>query len=73
MSDDRLMRLPEVSKMVGMCRTTIYKYVKTGEFPKPIWFGQGRLTLWSHQALQDWMASLKTPSSGEGGGVGERV
>jgi prophage regulatory protein len=66
--------MPEVVRMVGMCRATIYKYVNKGEFPPPICFGQ-RISLWSETRIQEWMDECKGRTSsdlaGEGGGVGQ--
>jgi prophage regulatory protein len=66
--------MPEVVRMVGMCRATIYKYVNKGEFPRPIYFGQ-RISLWSETRIQEWMDKCKGQTSsdlaGEGGGLGQ--
>jgi prophage regulatory protein len=35
----RLLRLPDVSKMVGLRRSAIYQYVAEGRFPAPIRIG----------------------------------
>lgn len=32
--NERLIRLPEVVKMTGLSKTTIWRYEKKGEFPK---------------------------------------
>jgi prophage regulatory protein len=73
MAEDRFIRLPEVSSLVGMSRATIYRYAKTGGFPQPIkiW---GRMSLWSALEIQGWMEERKAEAAGGsalGGGGGE--
>jgi prophage regulatory protein len=57
---DRLVRLPEVQQLTGICRTTIYRYVKNGDFPAPIKLGD-RMSVWSYKAVQRWIADLTNP------------
>lgn len=34
--EERLLRLPEVLKMVGLAKSTIYKLMSKGKFPAPL-------------------------------------
>jgi len=34
--ENRILRLPEVLAMTGLSRTTVYQYMKDGEFPKQV-------------------------------------
>ena len=49
-------RRTEVEKITGLSRTTIYKMMKAGEFPRPI-----RLTRkavgWAESAIAEWLES----------------
>jgi prophage regulatory protein len=62
--NDRLLRLPEVIRTVGLSRATIYRYVSTGGFPPPIPFGP-RISLWSERRIQDWIAERKGEARSE--------
>lgn len=51
---NRLLRRPEVEKLVGLSRSTIYVRISQGTFPKPIPIG-GRLIAWPEKTIQDWI------------------
>lgn len=55
-------RLPEVKKITGLARTTIYELIKAGEFPKPIQISR-RGVAWSETELLDWQESKKAARS----------
>ena len=38
-SYNRLLRLPEVLKLSGLCRSSLYSYIQKGLWPKPIRIG----------------------------------
>ena len=56
--DDQFLRLPDVIKMVGMGRSSIYSHVTSGKFPRPIYFNH-RTTLWSKNGILRWMEDCK--------------
>ena len=58
MDEDRFLRLPDVVSMVGMCRCSIYKYIKKGMFPAPMKFGD-TMSFWSCKDIQRWMAERR--------------
>lgn len=58
---DRLIRLPELKRMVGMGTSSIYHYIKRGVFPAPIKLE--RMSLWSFNQVQRWIRDT-LPSSG---------
>jgi prophage regulatory protein len=43
-TEQRLIRLPEVIRLTGIPKSTIYKLISDGRFPKPQRLG--RLALW---------------------------
>lgn len=52
---ERILRLPEVIATVGVRKTTIYGWVKRGEFPLPVRLGS-RAVGWRERDLDDWLA-----------------
>ncbi len=50
----RILRRPEVEKLVGLSRSTIYSRLEQGTFPKPVPLG-GRLVGWVEQDVQNWI------------------
>lgn len=50
----RILRRPEVEKLVGLSRSTIYSRLEQGTFPKPVPLG-GRLVGWIEQDVQNWL------------------
>ncbi len=51
---DRLIRLPEVSRLTGLSRTSIYRAEAAAEFPKRRRVGL-RAVAWSEAAVRRWM------------------
>lgn len=53
-SRDRFMRLPEVEDTIGGKKSTIYKMIGEGRFPKPVRLSS-RMVVWSEAAVLQWM------------------
>lgn len=51
----RLLRLPEVERMVGMKKSTIYDRIKAERFPGPVANGS-RISVWRENEVRAWMA-----------------
>lgn len=51
-------RLPEVTTRYKTSRSTLYRWVKEGRFPKPVSLGP-RLIAWRESDLQAWEQSRK--------------
>lgn len=51
---DRLIRLPEVESATGCKKSTIYKLLKDGSFPRPVRLSS-RMVAWSEVAVQRWV------------------
>jgi prophage regulatory protein len=62
----RLLRLSEVSTMIGLGRTSIYRYVSEGRFPSPVNVGY-RSVRWKLADVLAWRAHIS-----ESGGLTER-
>ena len=52
----RLIRLKEVQHRVGLSRSTIYRFMAEGTFPKPVHLGQ-RSVGWIEHEIDDWLRS----------------
>jgi prophage regulatory protein len=56
MGGDRFLPVADVSRKVGLCKTTIYNYVSKGTFPAPIPTGTKRVA-WLESEIDTWMQS----------------
>lgn len=59
----RLLRLPEVQRMTGMGRSTIWRRAREGSFPQPVKLGP-RTTAWVAAEVEGWASaamSTRTP------------
>ncbi|XLP07234.1 AlpA family transcriptional regulator [Alteromonas marina] len=50
----RLMKLRDVMHTTGLARSTVYKYIADGNFPKPVSLGE-RNVAWLENEIQDWI------------------
>ncbi|VVP91897.1 MULTISPECIES: helix-turn-helix transcriptional regulator [Pseudomonas] len=50
----RIIRLKEVIDSTGLGRSTVYKYIDAGTFPKSISLGD-RCVGWLESEVQDWI------------------
>lgn len=53
----RLVRLSELTQMIGVSRSTIYLMVKQGRFPQPVHFG--RTSAWRLAEVIGWQDALR--------------
>ena len=54
MFEDKILRLPEVMKITGLKRSSIYSYVKKNIFPKSIPLGI-RAVGWLESEVREWV------------------
>jgi prophage regulatory protein len=52
----RLVRLPEVQRRVGLGRSTIYRWMAEGKFPRPVQLG-GYAVAWAEDEVENWIAA----------------
>ena len=52
----RLLRLREVLARCGLSRTTVYRQMGEGAFPRPLRVGV-RAVRWRESEIEDWLAS----------------
>lgn len=50
----RIIRLKQVIDSTGLARSTIYKYISEGTFPKPVSLGE-RSVGWVEKEVHDWI------------------
>ena len=50
---ERLLPLKEVAGIVGFKQSTIYKFIKTKDFPKPVKIG--RSSRWKLSEINSWL------------------
>lgn len=58
----RLIRLPEVQHRVGLGRSTIYRWMSEGKFPKPVQLG-GYAVAWAEEDVNQWILSRANHSA----------
>lgn len=62
----RIIRLKEVIDSTGLARSTIYKYISDGFFPKPISLGD-RSVGWLESEIHDWILERVAERDMQGG------
>ena len=60
--DQTLLRRPEVEKLTGKRRSSIYSDIQKGLFPAPVKIG-ARAVAWRRKHVLDWIAMRKSVSS----------
>ena len=56
---DRILRTPEVVKITGLSKTTIWRRVRSGDFPAPLRLGNlaTRSIGWREGDIVEWIGS----------------
>lgn len=57
-SKDTFLRLPSVIKRTGLGRSTIYRQIQVGTFPKMIKLSE-RTSVWAESSINDWIEQQK--------------
>lgn len=52
----RIIRLKEVIETTGLSRSTVYKHIEEGIFPRPVPLG-GRAVGWVEEEVHEWVLS----------------
>ncbi len=58
---DRYVRIKELSNMLGIGKSTIYRSVKDGKFPKQIKLTE-RTSVWKLSEINDWIDERRKAS-----------
>ncbi len=61
-----ILRLPQVKTQTGLSRSTLYKLISLGSFPKQIDLGGGRAVGWLESDIQNWIRQRLAASRMEG-------
>ena len=56
---DKLLRRPEVEAVTGLSRSTLYQWMKDGQFPQPVKLGT-RLVAWRESDVTAWLEARET-------------
>ena len=56
---EKLLRRPEVEAVTGLSRSTLYDWMKRGEFPQPVKLGT-RLVAWRESDVTAWLEARET-------------
>lgn len=54
-----ILRRPDVQAVTGLSRSTIYKWMNEGSFPKPVKLGQ-RAVGWREADINEWLETRDT-------------
>ena len=57
----RILRLPDVKKMTGLSRSSVYLHIQKGTFPKPVRLGRNSVG-WVEQEVTIWIRQLISQS-----------
>jgi prophage regulatory protein len=52
---ETLLRLPEVRARCGLSRASIYKFIQSETFPRPVVLAPSRSVAWVASAVDDWI------------------
>lgn len=63
-SSERLIKLDEVKKRVGLGKTMIYRLISQGRFPRPYKLSPFAAR-WSHSEVTAWIAQVKCGFEGK--------
>jgi len=56
MEPDRIIRRPELLRITGLSRATVYRQCKEGAFPAPVQLGPNSVG-WLESEVQEWIGS----------------
>jgi len=56
---ERLLRRPAVEARTGLSRSTLYDWMKRGDFPQPVKLG-ARIVAWRESDVTAWLESRET-------------
>ena len=59
---ETLLRRPDVETRTGLSRSTIYEWMKRGEFPQPVKLG-ARVVAWRESDVTAWLEACKTKAA----------
>jgi prophage regulatory protein len=64
MAQQSILRLPDVKRLTGLSRSSIYSAIKAGTFPRPVELG-ARAVGWISNQIEDWIANRVIKNSND--------
>lgn len=64
MSVDQILRMPDLRRLTGLSKTTIYRMIAEGEFPRPVQLRRQSVG-WRASAIQRWSEGLQEVPLGD--------
>lgn len=61
----KLIKLPEVLALCAISKTTLYRLVNEGDFPKPVQLSGKRSVAWRFREIEAWIESRVSTSEWE--------
>lgn len=61
---DRLIRIEELMHITSLNRTSIYREIGRGAFPRPVKVTGGRATAWLESEVNSWLDGLRHARAG---------
>lgn len=61
---NRLIRRPEVERLTGLPRSSLYRAIELGEFPRPVRL-TGRTVAWPEVEVINWVEAKIAEARGE--------
>ncbi|QEL17414.1 helix-turn-helix transcriptional regulator [Limnoglobus roseus] len=55
----------DVTQTLGVGKTTLYRWIESGRFPRPISLAGGRVVRWTRATLEKWLSeqeATQTPA-----------
>lgn len=59
---ERILRRPDVENLTGLSRSTIYDWMRRGEFPQPVALG-ARLVGWRESDIENWLQAREVKAA----------
>jgi len=56
MTTNAMLRVPQVLERTGVCRASLYNWIREGKFPAPVELG-GNSIGWPESEIEAWVAS----------------
>ena len=59
---DRILRPRDVCRVIGLSRTTLWRWQRAGDFPRPVRLGRNSIG-WRASTVQEWIDARSSDSA----------